>query len=732
MTRFLTGAANLSMRSFTMRSFAIGLSLVGPASVIAGEPAEPETTTATHEHKSPIEVVEVHAHPLSGEGLSQAAVVLEGDSLERQLGASIGDTVGRQPGVHAATFGEAVGRPVIHGMSGARVRVMEDRIDTMDASTASADHATTVEPFIANRIEVLKGPSTLLYGAGAIGGVVDVHTGRIPHDRAESLAGKVQLRAADNGRRTNAAVRLDGGGDSVVWHVDAFARDGEEYDIPGFSESARFRAAELHETGHDGAHDDEPAGGVDEDAEEPAFGKLPGSHAASKGGALGISTVGDWGFAGLAVSTLRANYGLPGGHGHHDEDQDHGAEDGHETEDHADEEGPVSLDLDQTRFDFEAGIGDPFASLSSLNIRLAVNDYTHAEIEPSGHAATVFANNAYEARIELADRDHVGLDGAMGMQFGNREFSATGEEAFMPPVDTASIGMFWVAENTFPAFDVEAGLRLDRVRHQPVGRGSTDFNTLSASLGVVVPLGDALLGMHGDFSSRAPVAEELYSDGPHLASQAYEVGNPELDPETAINGAATLSWQGNRTGLSATAYLTRFRDHIYQFTTGDVDDGLLVMHYGQTDATYRGLDAEASLVVAQFAAGDLTANVMFDTVSAALDVPGNDHLPRLPPSRVGFGLELHRGSFVAALDYLRTFEQDEAVDHELATDGYDDLRIFMAWDLGLVGSRARIFLQGRNLTDEEQRQHTSYIKEFAPLPGRTLELGVRMTFGELH
>ena len=718
------------MRRFRMRSFAIGLWLVGSASVTAAESDEPETRSATHEHKSPIEVVEVHAHPLSGEGLSQAAVVLEGDSLERHLGASIGDTVGRQPGVHAASFGEAVGRPVIHGMSGARVRVMEDRIDTMDASTASADHATTVEPFIANRIEVLKGPSTLLYGAGAIGGVVDVHTGRIPHDRPESLSGKAEFRAADNGRRTNAAVRLDGGGDSLAWHVDAFARDGDEYDIPGFVESARLRAAELYAADHD----DEEAGGA-EHAEEPAFGKLPGSHAASRGGALGISTVGDWGFAGLAVSTLRANYGLPGGHGHHDEDEDHnGAEDGHETEDHADEEGQVDVDvdLDQTRVDFEAGIGDPFAGLSSLNIRVGVNDYTHAEIEPDGHAATVFANNAYEARVELADRDHVGLDGALGLQFGQREFSATGEEAFVPPVDTASIGMFWVAENTFPAFDLETGLRLDRVRHQPVGRPNTDFNTLSASVGVVLPLGDALLGVHGDFSSRAPVAEELYSDGPHLASQAYEVGNPDLDAETAINGAATVSWQGSRTGLSATAYLTRFRDHIYQFTTGDVDHGLLVMHYGQTDATYQGLDAEASLVVARFAAGELTANVMFDTVSAALDVPGNDHLPRLPPSRMGFGLEWDRGSFIAALDYLRTFEQDETVDHELSTDGYDDLRVFMAWDLDLVGSSARIFLQGRNLTDEEQRQHTSYNKEFAPLPGRTLELGVRMTFGELH
>ena len=263
-------------------------------------------------------------------------------------------------------------------------------------------------------------------------------------------------------------------------------------------------------------------------------------------------------------------------------------------------------------------------------------------------------------------------------------------------------------------------------------RRATDFTTLSASLGLVMPLGDALLGIHGDFSSRAPVAEELFSDGPHVASQAYEVGDPQLDAETAINGAATLNWQGDRAGLTATVYLTRFRDHIYQFTTGDVDDGLLVMHYGQTDATYRGLDAEASLVVGRFNGGDLKATLMFDTVSASLDVSGNDHLPRLPPSRVGFGLELNRGSFSAALDYVRAFEQDETVAHELPTDGYHDLRVFMAWDLGIVGNSARIFLQGRNLTDEEQRQHTSYIKEFAPLPGRTLELGVRMTFGKLH
>ena len=698
---------------------------------IAGEPDSSPAHGAADDPN--LEVLEVHAHPLSGEGLSQAAITLHGEDLERELGASIGATVAYQPGVHSASFGEAVGRPVIHGMSGARVRVMEDRIDVMDASVTSGDHATAVDPFIANRIEILKGPSTLLYGSGAIGGVVDVHTGRIPHDRHEELSGKVELRAADNGGQRKVAFRLDGGSEAIAWHLDGFSRSADEYDIPGFAESPRFRAAEGHE--EEGEHDEEGDEVEERHAdEEEVFGTLPGSQADGAGGAFGLSLVGDWGFAGLAVSTLRYDYGLPGGHGHHEEDHGeeehddeaaHEEEEDHDADEHADEEDNVTLELEQTRVDFEAGFAEPFASLSSLNIRVGVNDYEHVEIEPNREIGTVFANDAYEARFELADHDNVGIDGAIGVQLGGRKFSAIGEEAFVPLVETESSGVFWVGERSFESLDLETGVRLDRTNHDPAGGQGTSFTTFSAGLGLVVPIGDALLGLHADYASRAPIAEELYSYGPHLATQSFEIGEAGLESETAVNGAATLSWGTDALELSATAYATSFADHIYQFATGDVQDDLLVSYYGQTDAVYRGLDFSASARLTAFDGGDLTWRLMFDTVAAELDLPGDDQLPRLPASRFGVGLDLDHGAVTASVDWLRVFEQDEPAAAELPTDGYNDLRVFVGVDLG---TNARIFLQGRNLTDAEQRQHTSYIKEFAPLPGRTLEAGFRLTF----
>ena len=737
------------MKPRNLAVFAVAL-----APAIAAEesdaPASDASAPANSADDPTIEILEIHAHPLSAEGLSQAAVALDGDEIEREVADSVGETIARQPGVHSAGFGEAVGRPVIHGMSGARVRIMEDRIDAMDASVTSADHAIAVDPFIADRIEVLKGPSTLLYGSGAIGGVVDVHTGRIPHAAAERLSGKIGVRAADNGGRRSVSVRLDGGGESIAWHIDGFSRSSDAYDIPGYAESARFRAMEEHAEEHDDhegeGHDEDEEEHHDEDEEEhhdegaEAFGLLPGSQTDARGGAFGVSVVGDWGFAGVSVSTLRYDYGLPGGHGHHghEEDEHHDDEEGadhhdeeegheedHDEEGHGEEEGNVTLELEQTRVDFEAGFVDPFADFSSLNFRLGTNDYEHVEIEPNGEVGTVFKNEAYEARIELSDQDQAGMDGAFGVQFGNREFSAVGEEAFVPPVDTGSFGAFWVGERTFEAFDLETGVRLDRTNHDSATGQSADFTTLSASLGFVIPAGDALLGLHGDYSSRAPIAEELYSDGPHLATRSFEIGDPGLDAETALNAAATVNWATGRVEWTATAYATSFRDHIYQFLTGETEDGLLVARYGQANASYRGLDFSARAELATFDGGSLSGRMLFDMVAAELDVTGDDRIPRLPASRLGFGLELDRGRLTASVDVMRVFEQDEPTAVELPTDAYDDVRAFVAFDFS---PNARIFFRGRNLTDEEQRQHTSFIKEFAPLPGRTLEAGLRLAF----
>ncbi len=390
------------------------------------------TTHAQETPEEPLEEIVVRAHPLSAENVAQPIATLNGRELHRSLAPSIAETLRDIPGVHSASFGQAVGRPVIRGLGGARVKTMEDRIDSMDVSVSSPDHLTTIEPFTAESIEVLKGPTTLLYGTGAIGGVVDVHTGRIPHKLQEELSAKAELRTADNGNRQTAAASLDAGAGSVAVHLDAFYRDSDEYDIPGFAESAALRALEeMEEEGEEG-HE-----------EEEAFGTLPGSQMETRGGALGVSHVGERGFVGIAVSTYDADYGLPGGHGHEHEEEEPGAESEEE------EEGNPVLDLSQTRIDAEMGLDAPFAGVRSVNVRVGFNDYEHTEVEGNGEGGTVFATEALEGRFELVHERAWGFAGATGLQFSTREFSALGEEAFVQPVDTQTLGVFYVGQRSF-------------------------------------------------------------------------------------------------------------------------------------------------------------------------------------------------------------------------------------------------------------------------------------------
>jgi iron complex outermembrane recepter protein len=654
----------------------------------------------------PIETVVVIAHPLSAEGLALAADVLEGDELAAKLASSIGETVGYQPGVHSANYGQAASRPVIHGLSGPRVRILEDRIDSLDVSVTSADHAVTIEPFLADRIEILKGPSTLLYGSGAIGGVVDVHTGRIPHDRAtQPLTGRLEGRRSNNSDRETVVGRLDGGVGAFAWHLDGFSRKADEYRFPGVAESRALRELE----------DDQD----DDDAEVRR--RLPGSDMDSKGGAVGFSFIGDRGFAGIAISGTDATYGLPGlhAHEHHDEDEE-------------DEDGEVTpyLDLKQTRIDLEAGLANPFRGFEAINVRVGFNDYEHQEIEPDGDVATLFENEAWEARVELLHEEVAGWRGAFGIQYTNRDFSAVGEEAFIAPVETRAIGVFWVGERRFESFELEAGLRLETVDVDSSTEGSEDFTSYAASLGVVVPLADGWsLGLLSDYSARAPIAEELFSHGPHLTTGTFEIGNPDLDEERALSLSANLRYVSDDWLFNSTLYYTRFSDFIYEAPTGDEEDGLPVFVYRQAGADFVGFDAEARRTVATWDQGRLEVTAQFDTVAASLDIPGNDNVPRLPATRYGLGLAGHWSMMRASLDHLWVAKQNDVADFELRTDRYRDLRAQVAADFGLGrDANFSVFVQGRNLTNEEQRQHTSFIKDFAPMPGRTIEAGVRASF----
>ncbi len=703
------------------------------AMVLATATAAAESDDKTNDE---IEELIVTAHPLSGEGLSQAATLLAGAELDRKRAESIGATLASEPGIHNAAFGAAVGRPVVRGLGGPRVKVMEDRIDTMDVSVTSADHAVSVDSFIANRVEVLKGSSALLYGSGAIGGVVDVHTGRIPHTVPEKITGGISTAYDDNHGGTASVVKLDGGAGNFAWHIDATIRDGDDAKIPGFVESAAFHAAEEAEEHHDDDDHDEDHDDHD-DEEEEVFGVLPGSHFDNESFAVGASVVDDWGLIGFSVARTEGTYGLPGGHSHgheedhHDEDEDeHHDEDEDEDhdEDEHDERTPT-LELEQTRVDIEAAFRNPFADATSLNIRLGVNDYEHQEIEPNGEIATLFVNEAWETRAELVyDQDTQRT--VYGFQHSFRDFSATGEEAFITPVETTETGVFWIGERSFNDFDLEYGARIGRLDHESSTGQSADFTPFALSIGAIRPISSTTnLSVLLDISSRAPIAEELFSDGPHLVTQSFETGDPSLDAERAVSLSTTFAVQQDVWQLTANAYITRFSDFIYGSQTGEEEDGLPVYRYRQDDAFFVGLDASWQTRIASTANGEWFASAMMDWVQGTLDVAGNDSIPRMSPTRFGVGLEGNWQAFQLNIDLIHALEKDDITLYELPTDSYTDLRASIEWSHDLLnGSSLLAYVRGTNLTDDEQRRHTSYIKDLAPSPGRAVRFGLRWTF----
>lgn len=767
------------------------------------------------------EVIVIKAHPLGDKGLAIPATSLHGEALDRARDVNLGSMLSRQPGIHQSAFGTVVGRPVVHGLAGPRVRVMQDRLDTMDASIVSADHAVAVESFVAERVEVLRGPSILLYGSGAIGGAVNVQTGRIPQKPVDGFSGATEARHNSATGGDTLAFKLNGGRGGFAWHLDGATKDGDDYDIPGYAESAYWRAQEGHhdddhdderhddegENGHDDhdeeeGHDEEEEHHDEEEHEEEARDKLSGSHFESDSIAGGASWHGDWGFAGLSASRMESKYGLPGhahahGHGHEGEEEHNGEEEHHDEEEHAEEEGSAVLDMEQTRIDFEMDLLTPFAGVERLNMRVGYSDYKHVESEPGAHAGTKFSNDAWEVRTEL-HHEAGPWEGVAGLQYAYRDFEALGEEAFVQPAITNNIGAFWVGRRTYETFGLEAGVRLERVshNHNPIAddhghehedehegeeeghhdeegheEGSdTDFTIHAISIGALVPLSDRLeLGLLASHSSRAPIAEELYAGGPHLVTTTYEIGDDGLDKERAASVALRLQYAAPTWDAAVSTYFIRFSDYVYWQATGRTvnnaghdcnhdaeenvegyadqtedeqaesrghyceehgdDYGFREERVAQEDAEFFGIDAEASAQIASWPGGEARLHGKFDYVDAKLSVSGNDRLPRIPPLRYGIGLSARWGTATMGIDYLRAEDQDETAEHELPTNGYDDLSVHATLELPAGnGATMEFFLYGKNLTNDEQRLHTSHIKDLAPQPGRTFEVGTRLRF----
>lgn len=677
-----------------------------PALALAQGAAQEGTGQHDRERARSLDELVVTASPLlpGSEDVVQPVVVLAGEALDRTKAGTLGATVAGELGVQSSWFGAGVGRPIIRGQDGARVQVLAGGLGALDVSTVSADHAVAIEPFLADQIEILKGPATLLYGSGAIGGAVNVVDGRIPESIPPAgLSGRAEMRAGTGADERTAMARLDAGRGPVAWHADAFRRRSADFDIPGFAESGDAHA--------DGSGEGTDARG--------AFGVLPNSALETEGGALGGSWIGERGFLGASVSTYRSNYGIPG-HAHHAPDEDgHGGE----SAEHGEE--AVRIDLEQVRYDLAGAWLEPFSGAESLRFRLGRNDYGHVERE-GDRIGTRFDNQGLETRVELVHR--LGQwRGAAGVQYGRRDFEARGEEAFVPPSKSHDHGLFWLGERAWDDWTIEMGARSDQVEVAPRAAQARDFDALSASLGALWRASQALhLSVAYDRAERAPTTEELFSNGPHLATQSFEVGDATLGTETANQIELGAHLHVGPLGAKLAVFRNRYEDFITLLDRGEVSGDLPRRHWSQADATFRGIEAEATLRLADNTSGIWDLRAFGDRVRATFEAGGN--LPRIVPARRGAALHWDRGGWRASVAAVRHAAQDEVAAFETRTPGYTLVQAHLAyhWD----GARAgwEVFLDGHNLTDRDARVHTSFLKDLAPLPGRNLSFGIRAFF----
>ena len=637
--------------------------------------------------------------------IAQSVTVISAETLDRVRSANLGETLEGQLGMSASYFGTGASRPIIRGLAGARVRTMEDGIESMDVSTVSVDHAVSIDPLVARQIEIFRGPTTLLYGSGAVGGVINTVTNRIPEIAPEDgFDAAFELRGDTVSNERTAAFALDGGSDRFAWHVDAASRDTDDYEIPGFAEI-------------------EPDDHEEEEGHEEVEGILENSDLELRSYALGGSWLGSDSFIGVSVSGFETQYGVPG-HAHAHEDPLPG-----EPEEDEEEE-IVRIDLEQTRVDLKGAWVGASSGIEVVNLRLGISDYEHVELE-NGEVGTRFTNKAYEGRLELLHAPVGMWTGAVGLQFARREFAAVGEEAFVPPVDTSSYGLFVIEQLDAQFWNLALGARFERQRHEPSGgQPNVEDSAASLSAAAIRDLDNGYaLALNLASAKRLPVAEELYADGPHLASGAIEIGDSTLGVETSRHFDIGVRKTAGELTWSITAFVTRYDDFIYLRDTGVIDplEELPIFAFTQQNADFRGLEAEVFTPIASVGRGELDLRLFADYVEA--DLADGEHVPRLPPLRYGARLEYHDEHFTTGIEASKYADQDDVASFETPTAGYTLVNADLHWNVTTNDDvQLSFFVKGSNLLDVDARRHTSLVKEIAPLPGRSLAFGVRARF----
>ena len=675
--------------------------------------------------------------------------ILAGEALREKAANSLGDTLKNEIGVAVASFGTGVGQPIIRGQGGNRVRVLENSVGVIDAAAVSPDHANGVEALVADRIEVVRGPASLLYGSGAIGGVVNVIDNRIPTRLTEETEFQIEQSHNSVNDEDKTVFRLDASSGSFGFHLDGFKRKSNNVEVDGFAVD-EFAMEELEEHIEEtlGMHHDDHDDDHDEHEGEEftnTNGFIGNSDSKASGGTAGFSYVTDRGFVGFSVSELDNEYGLPPGahsHGHHEEEH----EEGHEEVEF------VRLDLEQTRYDFKSGLSFTSGWVESLSADIALTDYQHGEVEyfedGGSEVGTLYESEGYDSRFTLTHAPMGDWTGVWGLQLSDTEFSATGEEAFIPKSDITSLGLFALERFTGTNYTLELGARYE---NNEIDAGlSCDYDDSSSSISsnLLYDLNDESNFLFGiSHSQRAPRVEELFSNSSnvespcalidhddhddelvlHAATNLLEIGNANLDSETSTNfEIGYRKHSGSWTG-EISAYYNNIDDYIFLDITGEEVEEQEVARYTARDATFKGIEAQVSYNIFESSGNNAVLTVFGDMVEAEFDKGGK--VPRIPSSKLGAEIRYFGNDWSAHVHVTRHGEQDDVSRLELKTDGYTLLSVYADYHLQVGdGSEVKLFVLGDNLLDEEIRNHTSLLKNYAPEPGRAITLGLRYKF----
>lgn len=641
-------------------------------------------------------------------------LTLGGEELVHRRQATLGETLAGQPGVNFDNFGGGASRPVIRGQTAPRVQVLSDGSQIQDASQVSPDHAVVAEPLLMRGIEVLRGPATLLYGGGAIGGAVNVLDSKIPtalpKGGIEAVA-EGRLGTADNEQALVGA--LTGAIGNFAVHVEGIARSSDDYRVP-----SRFGDRHV-----DGSYNDTSTWSV--------------------GGAY----VGERGYLGVAYTRQNSEYGLPGhshdyedchphgtslhcgGHDDHGEEHGHGEDHGHgEEHDHDHDHGEEGHDevpyvrLRSERIDIRSDYEDPLPGFERVRFRAGLTKYRHEELEHD-EVATTFRNKAHDVRLELTHKPLGGLRGTFGVQYAHSDFSAVGAEAYLPESETTNTGVFLLETFQLGPVRLEGAVRQEWQTIETTLNRRAEHNPFSISGAAIWDSGTGYsVALSLARSQRAPTAQELFARGVHLATNTYELGDATLGKETSHSVDVTLRKSLGNTHFTLGAYHQDFDGYIYAQTLDRFEDFRLI-GYTAHDATFTGVDGE---IHHQFSPA-LGISVLGDYVRAKFkDAGGN--LPRIPAGRLGARGDVAVAGFTVNAEYFRVFEQDRTASYETRTPGYDMVNATVSYTLDLGGSSAELYLRGTNLTNALAFNHASFIKDASPLRGRNVVFGLRTMF----